>query len=235
MTDTIRMNATAYVRSNPLMRIHMRQPESPQVQRGVVLLITLIVLAIISLLAITSVRNASSSESVSGNVRLTELATQASELALRHCERSLLDLLTTGSGGSSTYTTTFVQANLLEPPPQTDPPQPQHWQRADKWDSNDAITASGSTPADVYVLPLALLNQASLSKVTYQRPPECVVEKMVVMLGGGGATVPPKESTNTSFLITARGFGPEVAPADSNRDRPIGSEIWLQSQLIFNH
>lgn len=195
------------------MKKTMRVSPSSQSQRGVVLLITLIVLAIISLLAITSVRNASSSESVSGNVRTTELATQASELALRHCERSLLSVLTTQQGGTSSYITTFTSANILN---ESDPP---NWKNLATWDS---------TSSQVYVLPIALVNQASMT-VTYQRAPECMVERMNTMLAA--ATL---ATNNTSFLITSRGFGPEVA-ADPNRGRPVGSEIWLQSQIIFNY
>lgn len=220
MIDNISMNATAHSHGKPPTRINMCQPSSSQSQRGVVLLITIIVLAIISLLTITTVRNASSTESVSGNVRITELATQASELALRHCERSLLDILTTESGTSSTYSTTFESSNIL------DVKEPANWQRADRWDSSDA-TSSG----DVYVLPLDLVNQAAF-RVTYQRPPECMVERLTAMLGGNSQ--PGEQSSNTSFLITSRGFGPEVAATDAARARPVGSEIWLQSELVFN-
>lgn len=196
--------------------------QSPRSQRGVVLLITLIVLAIISVLAITSVRNASSSESVSGNVRLTELATQSAELALRHCERSLLSELTKESpGGTSNYVSTFVKANILAEPV---PPAPPHWKNLATWDS---------TSPDVFILPLPMLNQASMSKTTYQRPPECMVERMTVWLGASSGATGPTD--NTSFLITSRGFGPEVAAADSSHTRPVGSEIWLQSQIIFNY
>lgn len=198
-----------------LMR-HSRQLK--QSQRGVVLLITLIVLAIISMLAITSVRNASSSESVSGNVRLTELATQSSELALRHCERSLLGVLTIDDHNTSNYVTTFVKANILDPPV---PPAAPHWKNLATWDSNSP---------DVFVLPLPMLNQEGMSKTTYQRPPECMVERMNVMLAGKTVA-----TQNTSFLVTSRGFGPEVAAVQGARVRPVGSEVWLQSQIIFNY
>ena len=46
-----------------------------QAERGIVLVIALILLVIIYLLAVTSLRNAASSESVAGNVRTTALAT----------------------------------------------------------------------------------------------------------------------------------------------------------------
>ena len=55
-------------------------------QRGVVLIIALVMLVIISLLAVSSMRNSGSTEEVLGNVRTTELATQAAEIALRRCE-----------------------------------------------------------------------------------------------------------------------------------------------------
>jgi hypothetical protein len=50
---------------------------------------------------------------------------------------------------------------------------------------------------------------------------------MVELLSGGmptgaGSVIP------SAFVITARGFGPEVA-ADAGR--PKGSEIWLQSTI----
>ena len=48
------------------------------------------------------------------------------------------------------------------------------------------------------------------------RAPEC----MLKLLAGGD---------DPHYLITARGFGPEVSAADGSRSRPKGSEIWLQS------
>lgn len=62
-------------------------------QNGVVLIIALILLVVISLLAVTSLRGAGSAESISGNVRTTELATQAAEIALRHCEAAALKVV----------------------------------------------------------------------------------------------------------------------------------------------
>src|SRR3954463_11826450 len=55
-------------------------------ERGIVLIIALVMLAIISLLAVMTVRNTTSSEAVNGNVRLQQLATEAAEFALRYCE-----------------------------------------------------------------------------------------------------------------------------------------------------
>ena len=186
----------------------LRQP--PARQRGVVLIIALLMLMVISLLAVGSIRNAASTDSVAGNVRITELATQAAEIALRHCEASVLDTLTVAAGGASAYASTFTAFNILAP---ANPPR---WQNMAIWDSASPAT---------YVLPLSLVNQPGIL-VTYRRAPECMVEPLPVM--PSDATV---LKTTTSFVVTARGFGPEVAAADANRSRPAGSEVWLQSHI----
>ena len=169
-------------------------------------------LAVISLLAIVSVRNAASTESVAGNVRTTELATQAAEIALRHCEASVLATLSAASGTPSLYSTTFNSSNVL---PATVPAQ---WQDTANWDRTNSAA---------YVLPLGMVNQPGMATTTYKRPPECMVEPLTVMPPDAGAVL----STSTSFVITARGFGPEVLAATANRSRPVGSEVWMQSQI----
>ena len=190
----------------------------PHQQQGVALLIALVLLVVISLLAVTSMRNAGSSESIAGNVRTTELATQAAEIALRHCESSVLKIQTNANGDFTppvgTYPTTFNAANIL---PASTPAQ---WPNVTTtWDSSSAA---------VFVLPLDLLNQTGMAITTYQRRPECMVERLPVMLPGSTAV-----NTTTSFVVTARGFGPEVAevPVGTSRVRPVGSEVWLQSHI----
>lgn len=172
------------------------------------MVVALILLVVISLLALTSLRNAGSAESVAGNTRTTELATQAAEIALRHCEASVLGSVNTTAGGVSTYVTTFTGSNIL--PPSASP----QWQNMALWDSSSTA---------VFVLPLTLLNQPGMTFATYQRAPECMVEQ-----------IPSASSTSTAifFVVTARGFGPEVAALTGPaRVRPVGSEIWLQSDI----
>ena len=181
-------------------------------QRGVVLLITLVMLVVISLLVVNSVRNAGSTEAVVGNVRTTELATQAAEVALRHCEASVLAILSATSATPSTYVTTFNATNIQLSA------IPAHWQSLENW---DAVLS----PA--YIIPLPMLNQPGMVMTTYRRPPECMVERLPVAPIAAGSVA----STSSSFVITARGFGPEVAAADASRSRPAGSEVWMQSQI----
>jgi type IV pilus assembly protein PilX len=178
-------------------------------QRGLVLIVSIVLLAIVSVLAALSTRNAASSENVSGNVRLTELATQAAELALRHCEDSVAHVIAVDAGETSTYDTTFMLANILPDGEESS------WEAPAGWDTADA---------HVFVLPLDRLNQSDLT-ATYQRPPECMVARTPFVLPSGAI------STTTAFVITARGFGPDVQAADADRRRPVGSEVWLQSHI----
>jgi type IV pilus assembly protein PilX len=176
-------------------------------QHGVVLIIAMIMLIVISLLAITSMRNSASTEALAGNVRTTELATQAAEIALRHCESSVIELTTVAAGGTTTgYVTTMTAANIL--PSST----PASWQNTATWDSATTMT---------FVIPSAVMGGST----TYKRPPECMVETLPVMAAGSTVL-----NSTSSFVITARGFGPEVA-ADATRARPTGSEVWLQSHI----
>ena len=170
-------------------------------QQGVVLIIALVLLVIVSLLAAVSVRNAGSNEAVAGSVRTVELATEAAEIALRHCEASILKI----TGGTDPYTTTFAAANIATGG------TPTRWQSMNNWDSVSAV---------VYVLPLELLNQPNML-TTYKRPSECIAEQIPSAPAGSSAL----------YVVTVRGFGPEVAAADAARSRPNGTEIWLQSHI----
>jgi type IV pilus assembly protein PilX len=202
-----------YVHNNllPMGQSAWSCPHKRGEQKGVVLVIALILLIVMSLLAVTSMRNASSSESVAGNVRTTELATQAAEIALRHCESSAI-MITKGSPAApnpANYTTTLTSTNLLRAATAV------AWQTIGTWDG---------TSTSVYVLPSTVVGGST----TYKRPPECMVESL------NGAAAPAFSATTTdAFLITARGFGPEVdALANpATRVRPIGTEVWLQSTI----
>ena len=180
-----------------------------EAQGGLVLIVSIVLLAIVSILATFSTRNAASSENVSGNVRLTELAMQAAEIALRHCENSVADVMAVSGGGTSSYPTDFMEHHILPGESEST------WQTAAAWDQ---------PTAPVYILPLTHLNQPDLAP-TYKRPAECMVARLPFVLSTGAV------STTTAFVITARGFGPDVPAADPNRSRPMGSEVWLQSQI----
>jgi Tfp pilus assembly protein PilX len=181
----------------------------PAAQRGVVLIIALVMLVTISLLTTLSIRSAVSTESVSGNVRTTELATQAAEIALRYCEEAVVQL---APGGTVTLT---VTPTILDYDTATFP----HWSKTTTtWDISPR-------PANLIVLPSASVNATGTATATYKRSPECLVERMAVVNSAG------VQSFTSTFVITARGFGPEVPAADAARSRPKGTEVWMQSTI----
>jgi len=179
----------------------------PSHEKGVVLIVSLIILVVISMLAITSLRNASSSEMISGNVRTTELANQAAEFALRFCENEVENFK---NGLSNIIINDY-----------SDPPL---WSKLDA-KTNSLTNWDGANSADkVNILDAALLNQANITYATYKRLPECMIE-----------VGEDKSKDDASiFKITARGFGPEVSAANNNRARPVGTEVWLQSTITIN-
>ncbi|AGX87177.1 pilus assembly PilX family protein [Candidatus Symbiobacter mobilis] len=183
-------------------------PAKP-LQRGVVLIAALIVLMVVSMLATFSIRNSASTESASGAVRTNNLAAQAAEIGLRFCE----DVVTMAYG----QTPTLPPSLTTTPTVFVNPSSPM-WQSLTFWDAHDALTKG------VFAVPGTIVNQSALGS-TYQRAPECIIEAVPVQLSTGQAA-----NNSTSFLITARGFGPEVVGVATGANRrPQGSEVWLQS------
>lgn len=175
----------------------------PGAQHGVVLVVALVMLVVVSVIASVSMRNAASTEIASGAVRTTELALQAAEIALGYCEKAVEDFVK----NPAATTNAFTRDNIL-------PPGSNHWQSPANWDNPTGETLVG--------VPLALLNGA-VARTTYKRPPECMVAPLPVMLKN---QLTP--SDDVAFVVTARGFGPEVP---DGKGRPAGSEVWLQSHI----
>ena len=174
--------------------------KQPQKHRGVALIMSLVMLVMVSLLATMTMKSAISSESISGNVRLTQLAHQSAEMALRYCE----DMVISNATGTPKSGGPAVQSAGSEP----------LWQKVKStWDEDNTA---------VHVLPLNYVNNNS--DAPYQRPPECLAEHLV---DSGDPAY------NRRFVITARGFGPEVKALESGATdrRPKGSEVFLQSTI----
>ena len=187
-------------------------------QNGIVLVLALIMLVVISLLTALAVRNATSSEAVNSNVRQTQLASQAAETALRYCEDAVINLVAAGtatfnftsppSSASFTLDATYISDMVAGTPTSM---------VAANWDTTTAAYK-------ILVIPTASVNRAGITS-TFNRPPECMVDRLS----------PSASATySKNFTITARGFGPEVAAANGTRDRPVGSEVWMQSSLELN-
>ena len=172
------------------------------------LIVALIMLVIISLLASYSMRNATSTEAISGNVRTTQLANQAAEFALNYCASGMDQLGKPTATIVVTPQTTVLANDVL---------RATHKDGSGNLDYWDGATSIANNA--VIVIPTSALGGTS----TFKRMPECMIEPMRVVVSGA-------LNTSTSYVITARGFGPEVAPLDpTTRLRPNGSEVWLQT------
>ena len=192
------------------------RPRRARRQSGVVLAVAMIMLIIVSLLAAVAVRNATSSEGINANLRQTQLATQAAESALRYCEDAAINTVNDGTGtfaftsSGGTAITNLALTHIIAAPVGNNTPTsvlPANW---------DTTTNNGQL-----ILPIATVNLSGVS-TTFARPPECMIER----------GIPDAANSYLNVLtVTARGFGPEVAAADSSRSRPVGSEVWLQSTV----
>jgi type IV pilus assembly protein PilX len=172
-------------------------------QTGVALIMALIMLAVISMLASFNARNAASTEAIMGTVRTSGLAKHAAEAALRYCENAVLQI----ASGTGTLVSLPTVVSYATTPT---------WINTGIWDSTNTA---------VFVVPSSSVNVSGVS-VTYARAPECIVEQIPIVQSGSFTL-----TYSLSFVVTARGFGPEVQAADSARSRPKGSEVWMQSTI----
>ncbi|VTU18508.1 MULTISPECIES: pilus assembly PilX family protein [unclassified Variovorax] len=168
-------------------------------QRGVVLIMSLVLLIIISLVAVLAVQRATSEEQVSKALRTNTVAFQAAEAALRYCEDQMLK-----SGG--------VQSGTTIVPPNPDPldgTKPSLWADRANWEpsANKAIQVDA-----------AQINSSDAAARALPMLPRCMVES--TSLQGESARRP-------AFLITAVGFSADFHTTAGKPDA--GGEVWLQS------
>lgn len=222
-----------------------------QHQGGVVLIVALILLVVLSLVSVAAVRSSSSSELSTNNTRTQALAMQSAEAALRACETRALNYIaiewptgaavalnavyrapvavggfavndliqstlarTTGVIFDATEAAFWTNANSLpQITPEAAPLSGSYrWQTLANWDgvgSGTNITTLVSSDIN---------NRADDSGKLYKRYPECMVQYL-------------QAANIRRVVVTARGFGPDVAAIDAGRSAPTGAEVWLQSVL----
>lgn len=180
----------------------------PAAQRGVVLFMSLVFLVILSFVGIYAMRGTILGEQVSRNIRASEIANQAAETALRHCEDLVVAHDSSIKGKIQPIDHSIPEGEL-----------PRMWQtRANWWNATlvhdipyDQLTASGARlfrAADEAMRPL------------------CMVERFEVIPEN-----PRVPDPRIGFLITAVGFSPDYAQ-NAAHNATAGSEAWLQSALV---
>ena len=188
-------------------------------QAGVSLIIVLIMLVIIGLTSANAIRNATSSEKVTNNIRLENLAQQYAEAALRFCESELVKATATRVASLTDpmiTTVTDTAASLHSSEGATSPVLA--WERTATW-TGSAGTGLSSTRT---VLSEAQV-KSSDSAFRPTRLPECVAER------GLSVGTPPI----TPIVVTARDFSLDYAANATTGKTTSGSVVWLQSTLII--
>ncbi len=182
-------------------------------QRGVLLIVTMILLLIISGVAAFTIKGSGSSENVANNTRTQALAMQAAEAALRYAETDILEqnrLDNTIPPGTPVRRVPIAPAATG---------LPADWTTEAKWDGSN----STSTVVNLFALDGVASCPTNYSSTAsregnfcglYKRPPECMAQYANL--------------DNRVVWVTCRGFGPEVV-ASANKELPSGAEVFLQS------
>lgn len=178
-------------------------------QKGISLIIVLIMLVIIALTSAAAIKNATSGEKVTNNIRLQNLAQQYAEAALRYCEGELKKPTNVGPP-SGRMGSGLDEANL----PLIALNAASAWELPASWTGGPGGASATLTP-----LPTAQINSTD-SSFQPAKVPECVAEKQTLVDG------------NFTYVITARGFSPDYV-ADANGKTTNGSVVWLQSTVLL--
>ncbi len=175
-------------------------------QRGVSLLIVLIMLVVIGLTSAVSLRSASSNERISNNFRMHALAEQYAEAALRYCETQLS--LADGARVDSLKDVSLTVFTGAAYPA---------WANPLTW------TGTGGASASLTRVPEALVTSADSAFKPVQLP-QCAVEILSIPLTQNGE---PAGAAN-AYVITARGFSTDYSASPQGASLT-GSVVWLQS------
>jgi|GEM_PF-480997 len=186
--------------------IAARQGSRCRRERGVVLVITLILIVILSLLGTFAIRNATQSERSINGIRSTEVAREAAETALRFCEQiAIFDA--DGKPYTEYASPTDLRAKIIATTITSEADVGAAWRTESNW------TSSGIT------VPAAYYKSNAGGNASLQSSPLCLIQKI-----DSGST--PKL---TGYLITARGFANNVKFISGKPAQ--GAESWMQSVL----
>jgi type IV pilus assembly protein PilX len=179
-------------------------------QRGISLIIVLILMVVIGLTSAAAMRGATSGQRLTNNVRSDNVAQQYAEAALRFCEAQLQV-----AARPNSLLPAVIPITVMDPV--LNPGAQPVWINTAAWTGpagvGPAITRTTLNKAQFFT--------AGLSSYEPIKPPECLVE--VQTLG----SAPPLFNVT---VVTARGFSPDYR-ADNAGNTIQGSVVWLQSIL----
>ncbi len=174
-------------------------------QRGISLIVVMILLVVIGLTSAAAIRSATSNERVTNNLRMQNLAQQYAEAALRFCEAQL-------SLNDAARVPTLQAANIVDVAYDA----PSGWAQTVTWVGTGGASASRTTVV------ASALSSADSSFVPTVLP-QCVVERQAL-----------PDAATFAFVVTARGFSPDYSAVAATGETKSGSVVWLQSILAMN-
>lgn len=154
------------------------QRPSRRNQDGISLIVVMIMVVIIGLTSAAAIRNATSGERATNNIRLQNLAQQYAEAALRYCESEV-------QKADASRVGTLKEVNIVQT----------LFGAAPAWENAASWTGSGGASASRTTLPVTQI-ESDDSSGTPATLPQCVAERQVLADGG------------LVMVITARGFSP---------------------------
>ncbi|MDR6855435.1 PilX N-terminal domain-containing pilus assembly protein [Variovorax guangxiensis] len=189
------------------MKLDIATARSASGERGIVLIMALILLIMISLIATVAIRRATTGEQVSKSLRTQTVAFQAAETALRFCEDQIIRNSKVQSGTRP----------ALEPAdyPEDRRSSPSLWKTRANWELSTGKAVAIDT---------AVVNSTDAAARTLKEAvlPRCMVERLWLPSEDGAEV--------EAFLITSVGYSPDYR-TNAKGTPDSGSEVWLQSTI----
>lgn len=191
-------------------------------QRGVSLIIVLIMVLIIGLTSVAAIRSATSSEKVTLAIRSEKLTQQYADAALKYCE-SEIALADADPNRDASLKEAMIDASTAAAAALG--AGQEAWEQPASWVSANAGAGLASSLTTIGIAFFKSAESSYSPSATYL--PQCLVEKVNYPVIP--ATVPA--TTKTGYMVTARAFSPDYkAKNDGTTD--YGSVVWVQS-LVF--
>jgi len=182
-------------------------------ERGVVLVITLILIVILTLLGTVALRNATQTERSINGVRTSQVAQEAAETALRFCEQ--IALFSEEGKPYEEYGTTGLTGKVITTTITSEQDTNAAWRTAANWVSTNVIVV----PDHYYKKYKSSALDTDATALTVA--PRCMIQKVQSL------NTPPL----TGYLITARGFANNAKLEEDTGKVTFGAEAWMQSVL----
>ena len=160
----------------------MHIPARRSGNRGVSLIVTLVMLVVMGLTAATALKSATSNEKVVNNLRVQNLAQQYAEGALRYCEYELVK--------ASASRVSSLADSEIDVTPASDP----NWNKSTTWTASPSIATRVTSS----------FLSSSNSSFTPPKLPECYVERHVYA-SGGTATVVTSRGFSPDYIANNSG------------------------------